>query len=238
MNLNSIYRTLVAQMCVIHEKWSQVNLTQEFTDFNCFLYALPLLKLIPTRFAEWILIKLQCLFVDYVGYRHQSKTFGGFLENRAALIGFLEDETANMVHLGIDINNICPGSAISVPCNVRVVHVMKDATALNGWGGRIIMKMVTDYQNCPYLLYGHLSFDGLPKAGDIFQKNDVIAKLGTPNENGGWFPHLHVQCLTQRFFDEFKDKLDDLDGYALGQSHHLASHDYVSDPTDLMFKTN
>ena len=35
------------------------------------------------------------------------KTFGGFLENRANLIGFLEPQCTNknMTHLGIDINN-------------------------------------------------------------------------------------------------------------------------------------
>lgn len=46
-----------------------------------------------------------------------------------------------MVHLGIDINNLEPGTEIKVPCDVTVVDVMCSTAQVNGWGGRIIMKM-------------------------------------------------------------------------------------------------
>lgn len=46
-----------------------------------------------------------------------------------------------------------------------------------------------------YALHGHLSRSSLLswKEGDCFQSGDVLAHVGTEQENGGWNPHLHFQ---------------------------------------------
>ena len=54
-----------------------------------------------------------------------------------------------MTHLGIDINNIKAGINIKVPCDLEVIHVLKDSSLINGWGGRLIMKMKNNWNNCP-----------------------------------------------------------------------------------------
>ena len=46
-----------------------------------------------------------------------------------------------------------------------------------------------------WVLYGHLSWESISNwsVGDTFGRGDVIARLGEPEENGGWPPHVHVQ---------------------------------------------
>jgi hypothetical protein len=95
----------------------------------------------------------------------------------------------------------------------------------------LIMKMKNDYENCSYLLYGHLSHD-LPKVGQIFLKGENIAKLGTCKENGGWFPHVHVQCITEHFFQKYINDLEKLDGYFFDDNDFS---DYICDPSGLVF---
>ncbi len=46
-----------------------------------------------------------------------------------------------------------------------------------------------------FVLYGHLHGETLAtmSAGQPIQRGDVIGRLGTEEENGGWAPHVHVQ---------------------------------------------
>ena len=48
-----------------------------------------------------------------------------------------------------------------------------------------------------HTLYGHLSLASIRsiKEGDIIDRGDVFAELGTPQENGNWPPHLHFQII-------------------------------------------
>ncbi len=49
-----------------------------------------------------------------------------------------------------------------------------------------------------FTLYGHLSpaaIAGL-RPGQIIAAGQQFATLGTPAENGGWPPHLHLQVIT------------------------------------------
>ncbi len=216
--------------------WFPVLLTDELLKswYSFSKYLLLPLSLLPESWFNWLIIKLQVKFLNLIGKKYSSNTFGGFLENRASLIGFLEPACTQqiMIHLGIDINNIMPGIPIKVPCNVRVVHTFIDKSPINGWGGRIIMEMEQEYKGSKYLLYGHLNHD-LPVVGDTFTTGQIIGYLGNVYENGGWFPHLHVQCITQKMFDEYHDNLNNLDGYIF---KHVNYQEYVSDPTFLVFK--
>jgi murein DD-endopeptidase MepM/ murein hydrolase activator NlpD len=49
-----------------------------------------------------------------------------------------------------------------------------------------------------YTLYGHLSIDSLALApkGKKLKQGELLAYLGTEEENGHWLPHLHFQLIT------------------------------------------
>lgn len=167
--------------------------------------------------------KLEC---DY--------TYGGFLEDRSHLLrGF--EEAPHMLHLGIDINNLQPGSPVTTPCDARVHHVMT-MTCWNGWGARVILEMDVPYNDCRYLLYGHLDPDSLVvEEGSRVRRGDVVGKIGDIAMNGVWFRHLHVQLNTDYFMQKYENKLDKLDGYALTDEEVKEVDKLVSDPTELVF---
>ncbi len=229
--------------CLIIEKefyyWTEINFTQEFMKK---WYFKPINFLSKTLFKGnnsqsnvKLNLLLQFILTKNIYKKfYKSKTYGGFLENRAPLIGILENECNYMIHLGIDINNISPSSNILVPDNCKVVHVFNDPSLINGWGGRIIFELETEYKGCKYLLYGHLDGNTLPKIGETFTKGQVCAKLGNEKVNGGWYHHLHVQLITEHFYNLYEDKCL-IDGYWF-VNEDLSP--YVSDPTDLVFGVN
>jgi hypothetical protein len=232
--INNFLNFHIKIMKILNESnFKQVLLTQDFKNLKWLMVLVYILKILPEHVQVSIIIYLQCQFLNYVEWKHKQKTFGGFLENRAELIGFLETSCQDkcMIHLGIDINNIKPGIDIKTPCDVSIVHVFKDTSLLNGWGGRVIMKMNQKYKNSSYLIFGHLSHN-LPNIGDTFKRGEIIGQLGDTHENGGWFPHLHVQCISQKFFDEYRNKLNEIDGYMF--KDNIKFSEYVDDPTELI----
>ena len=68
-----------------------------------------------------------------------------------------------------------------------------------------------------YLLYGHLDPTRLIAVGTHVKKGDIIGYVGEPEQNGGWFPHLHVQYMTRQFVEPYLTTplgWEDLDGYS------------------------
>lgn len=178
-------------------------------------------------------LKNQSILLEQI-YRDKSlPCFGGYLEDRSELWRGFED-SKKMIHLGIDINNLLPGTAVLTPVKAIVIHVYKDNFENNGWGGRIIMKLETPYMGCQYLMYGHLAHANLPSVGSIFEADDVVAYIGDYKENGGWFCHLHVQLISDYHFNLYNDNLDKLDGYLLDSDFPLLN-EYSVDPTGLVF---
>lgn len=226
---------MICKCLNVEQKWVNVNLTDEFNNsiLSKFKFLLNILSVLPEKYSNIILIYIQCYFLDSLYKKFKKCTFGGFLENRVNLIGFLEDEKNNMIHLGIDINNLKAGCDILSPCDGKVIHVMKDETKINGWGGRVIIEMEKEWNGSKYLLLGHLSLVNLPKIGDSILKGEKIGVLGNTNENGGWFPHLHIQCIKEKFYKMFEKNLEKLDGYWFDEENFL---DFVSDPTELIFE--
>lgn len=56
-----------------------------------------------------------------------------------------------------------------------------------------------------HLLLGHLNPDSLPEG-------QMIARLGSENNNGCWFCPLHVQLNKDKFKNRYQNDLDCLDG--------------------------
>lgn len=50
-----------------------------------------------------------------------------------------------------------------------------------------------------FVLYGHLHGDSLAtmSVGQTVRRGEVIGRLGTEDENGGWAPHVHVQMALE-----------------------------------------
>lgn len=150
-------------------------------------------------------------------------TWGGHFEDRKHLWRGYYDNSEKVTHLGIDYN-VPSGTPISAPRACQVVHSWPDKSTTNGWGGRLILKLDIPWENADYLILGHLAHANLPKEGTYFQLGEIITVTGEPHENGGWFPHLHVQCVSQDFYQQYIDNLELLDGYYLeeGKPYELA----------------
>lgn len=202
-------------------KWLEVNLNNEFVK----LLSTGENPMISKNFQErWIGELASKLGCDY--------TYGGFLEDRSQILESFE-KTGYMRHLGIDLNNLPPHTPITVPVEVQVFDIFNDPTKHNGWGTRLILKLAQPYNGADYLLYGHLAVWPELKVGQQVKAGEIVGYLGDPEENGGWFSHLHVQLLKQKFVDLYAANIPAIDGYSLNPDDGLS--ELVSDPTNLVF---
>lgn len=100
------------------------------------------------------------------------------------------------IHLGTDLFAEA-GTSVFAPL-AGTVHSFVNTTAHQDYGTVITMKHHTDNGHTFYTLYGHLSTASLENlhVGLPVAKGEQIATIGTPDENGGWTPHLHFQLIT------------------------------------------
>lgn len=98
------------------------------------------------------------------------------------------------VHMGVDFWADAKTPISSIENGVVVVAFDNDY--YKDYGPTIIIRHDVDgfYY---YSLYGHLSRESLikTKVGDEVVRGQMIATLGSYDENGGWGPHLHFQIL-------------------------------------------
>lgn len=213
--------------------WHYVNLNTEFLQCEKSLDMFQiedqnaLLKQIHDKYVGRIKRNCSCDPGDMLHRSSSLKiaTYGGFGENRSQIWKHFEpctcetpyDCRCTMIHLGVDFNNLNPGTRVKSVCDGTVVHIMrghhdsKNNVNHNGWGGRVI---VYDHVKRVYVLYGHLDPKHLPCVGQMLAKHETVGYLGSSAVNGGWFAHLHFQVMTSEFVDLFPD-LDKLDGYEL-----------------------
>jgi 4-aminobutyrate aminotransferase-like enzyme/Ser/Thr protein kinase RdoA (MazF antagonist) len=131
---------------------------------------------------------------------HGAVGVGGYDEARVldAAPGFQGAGTlgeARTVHLGVDLT-APPGTPVHAPLD-GVVHAFEDAPARLDYGPVIVLRH--DQAGVPfYTLYGHLSraaLEGL-RVGRTVARGDRIGWIGSPPDNGDWWPHLHFQIVT------------------------------------------
>ncbi|MDP3881960.1 MAG: peptidoglycan DD-metalloendopeptidase family protein [Nanoarchaeota archaeon] len=137
-------------------------------------------------------------------------SYGGFLEDRSNLWKDHYNKEINaFVHLGVDFS-VPARTKVALVRRARVESILIDKDQHGGWGGMIVWKLLDeDY----YLSYGHLKHEIKLKVGDIKEAGEIFAEVGESDENGGWWPHLHLQLMDQGFIDAFGGDWGEIDGY-------------------------
>ncbi|WP_028063357.1 aminotransferase class III-fold pyridoxal phosphate-dependent enzyme [Solirubrobacter soli] len=107
-------------------------------------------------------------------------------------------------HMAVDI--FAPaGAPVYAPFDGTVV-VRENRKALGDYGGLLVLE-----HDGFFTLHGHLDPESL--ATGSVRAGEPIARLGSPEVNGGWEPHLHLQLFT--------DLVSDLPGVALSDEADL-----------------
>ncbi len=97
------------------------------------------------------------------------------------------------VHLGVDIF-MAAGTPVRAPLD-GVVEVIEHREGHLDYGGMVVLRHVTPEGDEFVTLYGHLSPGSIRhlSPGQSILRGTAFASLGSPDENGGWQPHLHFQ---------------------------------------------
>lgn len=121
---------------------------------------------------------------------------GGYLENRLLYLRsqVFAGEEHRTLHLGIDIW-LPAGEAIYAVLPGKV-HSFADNANFGDYGPTIILEH-TEGSCTFYTLYGHLSRASLQGIynGKAVAGGELLATLGTEEENGHWPAHLHFQVM-------------------------------------------
>ena len=115
----------------------------------------------------------------------------------SALFGSADSpvEERRTIHLGIDLF-VEPATALHAPLD-GVVHILANNAAPQDHQRPVILRHETGDGDEFFTLYGHLTtqtLDGL-KVGQRISQGQEFARVGTPEENGAWAPHVHVQII-------------------------------------------
>jgi 4-aminobutyrate aminotransferase-like enzyme len=106
-------------------------------------------------------------------------------------------------HMAVDV--FAPaGTPVYAPLD-GVVERRENRNRLGDYGGLLVLRHRTDDDEPFWTLHGHLDPETLTD-GDV-RAGAEIARLGAPEVNGGWEPHVHLQLFT--------DLVADLPGVAL-----------------------
>ncbi len=140
-------------------------------------------------------------FEDYLDKRREENdkfvAHGGYKEQRALYrrSARFQDGAVRDVHMGIDLWAPA-GTSVHAIMDGKI-HSFADNDDAGNYGPTLILEH--EYQGEKlYSLYGHLSKSDIQgwEVGVRFRESEQIATLGTPQENGGYSPHLHFQLMT------------------------------------------
>lgn len=135
--------------------------------------------------------------VDKTGENGKYCCYGGYLEKRAIYTAAQYTQTSGPIrniHIGVDVW-WTPGTRVFAPFD-GIVHSFANNAQPLDYGATIILKHRTT-SGVYYTLYGHLSLDSLEglEVGKRIERGQSFCSLGSPEENGGWYPHLHLQLI-------------------------------------------
>jgi hypothetical protein len=178
-------------------KWQAIDLDKEAQVSTA--WENPLIQ--PEFCAKWVDILHKLKGIDY--------SFGGYFESRPNLWRGHYMYPDKCLHIGVDFN-VPVGTFAAVPVDCKVLHVLRDKDQNGGWGTRIIFERISDRQ---IFLFAHLGEQINVVEGDAVKAGMVVGRVANVYFNGGWFPHLHVQCISTAVYATL-DIIKQLDGYA------------------------
>ena len=155
---------------------------------------------------------MQTLVSRFHAERGITWSHGGYLEDRTDLWrgGYL---TEPVIHGGIDIS-LPAGTPVRCMRDGTVVWVDDDKNPDGGWGPYVVVRTRNDAGEIEFVLFGHLgrTFVGV---GDEVRHGHVVADIGAPPDNGGWWSHLHLQSISREYYEWCSDNdiNKTLDGY-------------------------
>jgi murein DD-endopeptidase MepM/ murein hydrolase activator NlpD len=122
---------------------------------------------------------------------------GGYGEDRVVYKRskhFGQGSDARSIHLGIDLW-IDARTKVLAPFDATI-HSFQNNDNHGDYGGTIILTHNLNGITF-HTLYGHLSLGSLEgkSEGMSIKAGEEFAELGSPEENGGWPPHLHFQII-------------------------------------------
>lgn len=155
-------------------------------------------------------------------------SYGGWMEDRSTVWrGSYLDEKGTYLHLGVDFN-VAAGTQVAVDRPSIVMRVDNDHPEKHGWGTRVVV--LIPQQPRIVLIYAHLAADVAVRADDELHPGDVIGRVGSPDVNGGWYSHLHVQamCVGKYAFLGMPGRKSwrDIDGYGAVADRTELVHEY------------
>lgn len=168
---------------------------------------------------------------DYLKHFLQNNEFvyGGFMEKRNLYERsplFKAESGFRNIHLGTDIWADA-GTVLYAPFDLKI-HSFQDNNHFGDYGPTVILEGNKDY---PFILMGHLSREDLKlwSSKAEYKAGDVVGHFGEAEENGGWFPHVHLQVMR-----DLQGKKGDFPGvYAEGALHEVES--VLVDPKGLFY---
>jgi glycosyltransferase involved in cell wall biosynthesis len=116
-------------------------------------------------------------------------TWGGYMEDRRDIWRGHYHEPGHTIHLGIDFN-VPAGTPAFLPIGASLIEATYDKDQNGGWGGKLVFRNATDM-----FLMGHL--EDIVTRVTIYRPGSVVGWVAPSSRNGGWYPHLHLQCLTK-----------------------------------------
>ncbi len=144
----------------------------------------------PAAFQRWLDAELDAHACDWA--------FGGYAEDRALYAMspvFGTGAEVRSLHLGVDL--WMPAGTEVFAIGEGVVHSFADNAQAGDYGPTIILQHQQADGQQIFSLYGHLSRGSLAsiKVGQQVHGGQRMGWLGTPEENLGWAPHLHLQFM-------------------------------------------
>jgi murein DD-endopeptidase MepM/ murein hydrolase activator NlpD len=108
--------------------------------------------------------------------------------------GLFDGQEARTVHLGIDL--WAKAATPVLAALAGTVHSTADNDRFGDYGPTIILEHHLEGETF-YTLYGHLDRDslGVIGPGTRVSAGEMIARIGTEEENGQWPPHLHFMLI-------------------------------------------
>ncbi len=187
-----------------NDRWGEVNLNTLAAQTVGFVSPNPLID--PSFCEQWVETQTKKLDLDH--------TWGGYGEDRSCLWNGHYLPPGHLVHLGVDLN-VPINTPVHMPVAGVVAFVEANTDLGGGWGGWVVVKLNNAVGPIAALLFGHLAHASLPALGAVLAQGDVVGRVGRKSENGGWFPHLHLQALSLEAFEYYMDgRMEELDGYA------------------------